>query len=98
MILPHSTEYIAPQNAAHADEFALGIVPMLMEHTQLCDVLNKMHWSVLNIPARCYSLLTSDHPVWMMATLTEDDAILMIAIGPRKLFVATIKPETAPNL
>lgn len=52
-------EYMAPQNAAHADEFALGIVSMLMEHTQLCDVLNKMHWSVLNIPARCYSLLTS---------------------------------------
>ena len=87
-------EYVALQNPAHADEFAFSIARILMEHTQICHVLSKMHWSVLDVPQECYSLLTSDHPVWMTATLIEDDAFLMIAIGPRKLFIATVKSET----
>jgi hypothetical protein len=61
-----------------------------MEHTKLSHLLNEMHWCVLNVPQDCYPLLTSDHPVWMTATFTEDDAFLMMAIGPRRLFTATV--------
>jgi hypothetical protein len=86
-------EYLARQNFAHADECALKIARMLMEHTELCHLLNEMHWCVLNVPQDCYPLLTSDHPVWMTATFTEDDAFLMMAIGPRRLFTATVRIE-----
>lgn len=91
-------EYMAQQHPAHADEFALSIARMLMEHTKICHLLNGMHWCVLNVPQGCYPLLTSDHPVWMTATLAEDDDFLMMAIGPRRLFAATIKPETQRRL
>jgi hypothetical protein len=91
-------EYLARQNPAHADEFALGIARMLMEHTKVCQLLNEMHWCVLDVPQECYPLLTSDHPVWMTATLTEDDAFLTMAIGLHKLFAATTKPATRLRL
>jgi hypothetical protein len=91
-------EYMAQQNPAHADEFALNIARKLMEHTKICDLLNKMHWCVLDVPQGSYPLLTSDHPVWMTATLTKDDDFLMMAIGPRRLFAAAVKPETQRRL
>jgi hypothetical protein len=91
-------EYMAQQNPAYEDEFALSIACMLMEHEKICHLLNGMHWCVLNVPQECYPLLTSDHPVWMTATLAKDDDFLMMAIGPRRLFTATIKPETQRRL
>jgi hypothetical protein len=91
-------EYMAQQNPAHADEFALGIARMLMEHTKICHLLNEMHWHILDVPEDCYPLLTSDHPVWTTATLMADDDFLLMAIGPQRLFAATIKPETQRQL
>jgi hypothetical protein len=91
-------EYVEQRNPAHADEFAFDIARMLMEHTKICHLLNKMHWRVLDIPNGHYPLLTSDHPVWMTATLTEDDDFLMMPIGPRRLFAATIRPEIQRRL
>jgi hypothetical protein len=87
-------EYLKHQNPAHADEFAFRIARTLMAHTKICDLLNSMHWCVLNTTQGCYPLLTSDHPVWMTATLKEDDDFLTMPIGPRRLFAATTKPET----
>ena len=91
-------EYVVQQNPAHADEFAFDIARTLMAHTKICDLLNAMHWCVLDVPQECYPLLTSDHPVWMTATLNEDDDFLTMPIGPRRLFSATMKPETQRRL
>ena len=91
-------EYMAQRNPAYEDEFALSIACMLMEHTKICDFINAMRWCVLDIPQGCYSLLTSDNPVWMTTTLTEDDAFLMMPVGPRRLFVATARPEIQRRL
>jgi hypothetical protein len=95
---PTFEEYIAQKNPAHADEFTFSIARTLMEHTRVCPLLSNMHWLVLQVPQETYPLLTSDHPVWMTATLTEDDAFLWIPIGPRRLFTATVKPETQHRL
>jgi Protein of unknown function (DUF4238) len=91
-------EYIAQQNPAHADEFALGIARVLMEHTKICDLLNNMLWCVLDVPREYNPLLTSDHPAWMTATLAGNDDFLIMAIGPRRLFAATINSETQRRL
>jgi hypothetical protein len=91
-------EYVEQQNPAHADEFAFSIARTLMVHTKICDLLNSMHWCVLEGRPGCYSLLTSDHPVWMTPTLKEDDDFLTIAIGPGRLFAATMKRDTLRRL
>jgi len=91
-------EYMARQNPAHADEFAFSILRTLMEHSKICHLLNEMHWCVLDVPQECDPLLTSDNPVWMTPTLTKDDDFLWMAIGPRRLFAASVKPETQRRL
>ena len=91
-------EYLRQLNPAYEDEFALSVGCKLMEHAKICDLISNMHWCVLDVPAGYYSLLTSDQPVWMTATLIENDDFLRIAIGPRRLFAATTTLETQRRL
>ncbi len=95
---PTPAEYIAQKNPAHGDELTFGIARALMSHKKVCELLSDMHWLVLEAPHEAFPLLTSDHPVWMTAAFTEEDAFLMIPIGPRRLFTATVKPETQCKL
>ncbi len=90
--------YTAQKNPAHADEFTFSIARTLMGHTKICQLLSNMHWLVLEVPQEAYPLLTSDHPVWITATLTGKDAFLRIPIGPRRLFIATVNLETQRKL
>ena len=57
-----------------------------------------MHWLVLDVPKDGFPLLTSDRPIWMTATLNEDDAFIAMPISPKKLFTAVAKPETQHRL
>jgi len=91
-------EYLQEQKLTHADEFAFSIARKLMNHSKICGLFNNMHWLVLDIPKDGISLLTSDRPVWMTATLTEDDASIIMPIGPRKLFTAVVKLATQNRL
>jgi hypothetical protein len=91
-------EFMAQQNPAYADEFTFSIARTLMEHQGICQLLNEMHWCVLDVSQECDPLLTSDNPVWMTSTLIKDDDFLVMAIGPRRLFAATVKPETQYRL
>jgi hypothetical protein len=86
---------VPPDKAqAHADEMALSIARKLMNHEKIGKSFNNMQWHVIDIPEDCEALLTSDRPVWMSASLAEEEAFLTIPIGPRKLFTATVLPGT----
>ena len=87
-------QYMEQHNPSYADELAFSVARTLMDHSQICHLLNEMHWCVLGVPQGCNLLLTSDNPVYMTLTLVADDDFLLMAIGPRRLFVATVKPET----
>jgi hypothetical protein len=95
---PTLAEYLAKQSPAHADELALSIARKLMNHEKIGKSFNNMQWHVIDIPEDCEALLTSDRPVWMSASLAEEDAFLTIPIGPRKLFTATVSPGTQLRL
>lgn len=91
-------EYLQKQNPAEADEFAFSIARMLMNHSDICQLFDKMHWLVLDVPKEAFPLLTSDRPIWMTPTLTEDNAFITMPIGPKKLFTAVVKPATQRTL
>jgi hypothetical protein len=82
------------KNPGQEDKFALSVAQNLMNHSDICRLFDDMHWLVLDVPETGFSLLTSDRPIWMTATLTEDDAFMMMPIGPRKLFTAAVRPGT----
>jgi hypothetical protein len=81
------------QNPANADELVFDIARLLMEHPQICSLLNGMYWRVLDVPQEADLLLTSDNPVWMTSTLVNDDDFLVVPISPRKIFAATMTLE-----
>ncbi len=87
-------EFWAQLNPAYADELALSVARTLMVHEGICHLLSQMRWCVLDVPEGCDSLLTSDNPVWMTATLVGANDFVLVAIGPRRLFVAAVEPDT----
>jgi hypothetical protein len=82
------------KNPGQEDKFALSVARNLMNHSDICRLFDDMHWLVLDVPETGFSLLTSDRPIWMTATLTEEDALMVMPIGPRKLFTAVVRPGT----
>ncbi len=95
---PTIREYLERQNPGQTDEFAFSVARKLMNHSKLCQLFNNMHWLVLDVPKDEIPLLTSDRPIWMTATLVEDDAFIIMPITPRKLFTAVVKPATQQRL
>jgi Protein of unknown function (DUF4238) len=95
---PTLREYLDRQNPGQADEFVFSIAQTLMSHSNICELFNNMHWLVLDVPKDGFPLLTSDRPIWMTATLTEDDAFIMMPISPKTLFTAVVMQETQHRL
>lgn len=91
-------EYLARQEASETDEFAFSVARTLMNHRNICQLFNNMHWLVLDMPEDAYPLLSSDRPIWMTTSLTEDDAFIIMPIGPRKLLTAVVEPATQRKL
>jgi hypothetical protein len=91
-------EYLSGQDRGETDEWALKIARILMNHPKIGQMLNNMHWRVLEIPASGPTLVTGDRPVWTTITLTEPDAFISMPIGPRKLFLAAPDPQTLSRL
>lgn len=91
-------EYLQSHEPDHLEKFTGSIAKTLMAHTDICNVISKMHWQVLEIPNDAFPLLTSDRPIWMTATLTEVDAFISLPIGPRKLFTAAVNLTTNHRL
>jgi hypothetical protein len=66
----------------------------LFSHRGIVNLLQDMHWGVIQINPLSPSLLTSDKPIWHTATLAEENAFLHLPIGPRLLFLCCKDKET----
>jgi hypothetical protein len=71
---------------------ALQLAIDLMAHRDVERLLDQMHWKVLTPPSGQF--VTSDRPVYMTATLSEDDAFYYVPLGPRKALLATRDEST----
>lgn len=91
-------EYLAGQDQGETDAWALKIARTLMNHPRVGQLLNNMHWRVLDVPAAAPLLVTSDRPVWTTITWTEPEAFISMPISPRKLFLAAPDPRTLTRL
>lgn len=91
-------DYLASLDQYTEDRFALSIARRSMDHSGIGQIINNMHWKVLRFDDCGIPLMTSDRPVWMTATLTEQDAFITMPIAPTRLFVSTHAPETMRRL
>jgi Protein of unknown function (DUF4238) len=91
-------DYLENQHPDHLDEFTKSVAKTVMEHRGICELVSNMHWQLLKFPNDASPLFTSDRPVWTTATLTEDEAFIMMPIGPHSLFTASINRQTSDRL
>ena len=91
-------EYLAGLDPSSEDSFALSIARRSMDHSAIGQIINNMHWKVLEFEEFGIPLLTSDRPVWMTTTLSESDAFIMMPISPNRLFVAARDTSTMIRL
>jgi hypothetical protein len=87
-------EYLAQRSPDHVDQWAMSLLPSLIDHEKIGELLNNMRWLVRRIGSDAEEFLTSDHPVVMSWTLTEPNAFLFLPIGPKAMFVAVNDLET----
>jgi hypothetical protein len=81
-------EYLAQIGPHQAEQMALALAPKLMDHSKIGQLINNMRWLVVRITSDAGQFLTSDRPVIMTTTLTEENAYIFLPIGPKTLFVA----------
>lgn len=91
---PTLEEYLAQRNPNDVDQWAMSLLPYLIDHKKIGDLLNNMRWLVRRIGSEVGEFLTSDHPVVMSRTLTEPNAYLFLPISPKAMFIAVNDLET----
>jgi len=87
-------EYLAQRDPEDIERWAMSLAPSLIDHRKIGGLLNNMRWLVRRITSGTEEFLTSDRPVVMSWTLTEQNAFLFLPIGPKTLFVAVNDVET----
>jgi hypothetical protein len=87
-------EAIGGFDRGQLESMALSLAPSLMDHDRLGARFNHMRWRTIQFEGVKHELLTSDRPVLMSATLTEEYAYIIVPIGPSHLFVAVNDDQT----
>ncbi len=87
-------EYLAQRDPEDVERWAISLAPRLIDHRKIGKLLNNMRWMVRRITSDAGEFLTSDRPVVMSWTLTEQNAFLFMPIGPKAMFVAVNDVET----
>ena len=95
---PTIEEWLDRQAPNEIERWAMALAPKLMNHPKLGELINNMRWLVVRIASDAGEFLTSDRPVIMTTTLTEENAYIMLPIGPKALFVAVNDVETQKRI
>ncbi|MGH6871251.1 MAG: DUF4238 domain-containing protein [Rhizomicrobium sp.] len=95
---PTVEEYLAKMDPHQAEQMAMALGPKLMDHAKIGELINNMRWLVVRITSGVGEFLTSDRPVIMTTTLTEENAYIFLPIGPKALFVAVNDEATQKRI
>ena len=87
-------EFLARADSENVERWAMSLAPHLIDHRKIGELLNNMRWLVRRIASDAGEFLTSDRPVVMSSTLTEQNTFLFVPIGPKAMFVAVNDVET----
>lgn len=81
-------EFIAQEDPDVKAKWAMSELPDLIDHQEIGQLLNNMHWFVIQTAADIPRLLTSDRPLFVSGKFGAPDCYLTLPIAPDRLFVA----------
>jgi hypothetical protein len=70
------------------DEVHLLVMHRIMDSESVGRLLNQMQWAVIRFSEAHHRLITSDRPICMTPGLGKPDAVLIMPISPRQIFIA----------
>jgi hypothetical protein len=85
-------EFIDQKDPDHISRWTLDAAHRLMYNERVGQRLNDMRWFVLTTTDDIPRLLTSDRPI--VNSLAEEEAYILMPLGPNRLFVAAIDEKT----
>lgn len=94
---PTLAEYLEMQQPEFYARSAYRILPGLIDHYGIGSVINGYTWRLLTFSDAAPELLTSDRPLWMTPTILEQNAFLIMPIGPKRAFAASLNPHIQYN-
>ena len=71
------------------EQEALDLLINLNDSTNTGNVLNSMHWRIINVKNSKYELYLSDRPLFVIHPLRDVDGTICLPVGPFQLFVAS---------
>ncbi|RUU81267.1 DUF4238 domain-containing protein [Mesorhizobium sp. M7A.F.Ca.MR.362.00.0.0] len=92
-------QYLAQQKPHEIESWAKSLLPKLIDHQHIGQMINNMRWFVRSIPDGADSqLVTSDRPLITWYDFSEPDTYIMLPIGPKCLFVAVNNLQTQQRI
>jgi hypothetical protein len=91
-------EVIARERPEDAEGAAMLVIAAMMADREVAGFIRGMLWSVADTAKARFELLTSDRPYVLTNGLSKPGAYLLLPIGPRKLFMATIEEAIATSI
>lgn len=85
-------EYLKSRPEKEVSFFIFKILRNIVDSAGVGGFINGMIWHVQELPDGCPDLLTSDRPVAMTNGLRYEKSHIFLAIGPRRIFLATNSP------
>lgn len=87
--MPKTLAEFLEQRRALAEGGSLNTFRAMIDHSGLIQLINGMVWTTLRTPDSKFEFLTSDRPVLMSMSLGENNAYMLLPVGPRRIFAAT---------
>ena len=91
------TDLIDELTAPMMEEAMFKLLAKLMEHQDIGQMVLDLEHTVTNLNSTL-PLVTSDRPILMTPTLVEDNAYIILPIGPKKLYVCGKTKDTVERI
>jgi hypothetical protein len=95
---PTFAEFKAQISQKERDTVHLMVMSRVMNSENVGTLLIRMQWGVIRFNESHHRLMTSDRPICMTPGLARPDAVLIIPISPRQIFVAAHDVEMVRHI
>ena len=90
---PPNYEDWLKQQGPITPELKVKLLRLLIDSPRIGETLNAMHWCVYTLEYPRFGFLTGDHPIMLSNGIGHKAGFVVLAISPRRLFVAAHDQE-----
>lgn len=91
-------EFLTSEDPRLVERIAMRVATVLIDNPDMGQLINHMHWGVIDLSASSLPLLASDRGASPYLGLGDIRAFITLPIGPKRLFVAAHRKEVIENL